>query len=51
MSLLKLPGMYEGLRHVRPGLVTPQILKKCYSTYHIECLRPVHRALNVDKKN
>ena len=27
-----------------------QIPKKCYSTYHIEYLRPVHGALNVDKK-
>ena len=27
-----------------------EIQKKCYSTYHIECLRPVHGALNVDKK-
>ena len=36
---------------VRPCLVPPQIPKKCYSTYHIECLRPVHGALNVDEKN
>ena len=30
--------------------VPPQIPKKCYSIYHIECLRPVHGALNVDEK-
>ena len=33
-----------------PCLVLPQFSKNCYSTYHIECLRPVHRALNVDEK-
>ena len=33
-----------------PCLVSPQIPKKCYSTYHIECLWPVHGALNVDEK-
>ena len=27
-----------------------QNLKKCYSTCHVECLRPVHGALNVDEK-
>ena len=31
--------------------VPPQNFKKCYSTYHIECLRLVHGALNVDEKN
>ena len=30
--------------------VPPQNPKKCYSTCHIECLRPVHGALNVDEK-
>ena len=33
-----------------PCLVPPQILKKCYSICHIECLRPVHGVLNVDEK-
>ena len=27
-----------------------QNLKKCYSTCYIECLRPIHRALNIDEK-
>ena len=31
-------------------LVSPQLLKSCYSICHIEYLRPVHGALNVDKK-
>jgi len=31
-------------------LVLPQNPKKCYSTYPIECLRPVHGVLNVDEK-
>ena len=30
--------------------VPTQNPKKCYSTCHIECLRPVHGALNVDEK-
>ena len=33
-----------------PCLVGPQISKSCYSTCHIECLRPVHGALNVNEK-
>ena len=33
-----------------PCLVPPQLSKSCYSTCHIECLRPVHGALNIDKK-
>ena len=33
-----------------PRLVSPQLPKSCYSTCHIECLRPVHGALNVDEK-
>ena len=33
-----------------PCLVGPQSPKSCYSTCHIECLRPVHGALNVDEK-
>ena len=33
-----------------PCLVPPQLLKSCYSICHIECLRPVHGALNVDEK-
>jgi len=31
-------------------LVPLQLLKSCYSTCHIECLRLVHGALNVDEK-
>ena len=31
-------------------LVPPQFPKSCYNTCHIECLRPVHGALNVDEK-
>ena len=33
-----------------PCLVPPQFPKSCYSTCHIECLWPVHGALNVDEK-
>ena len=33
-----------------PCLVPPQNPKSCYSTCHIEYLRPVHGALNVDEK-
>ena len=33
-----------------PCLVPPQLPKSCYSICHIECLRPVHGALNVDEK-
>ena len=33
-----------------PCLVWTQIPKKCYSSYHIEYLRYVHGALNVDEK-
>ena len=33
-----------------PCLVHPQYPKSCYSTYHIECLRPMHGAFNVDEK-
>ena len=36
--------------HLCPCLVGPQIPKKCYSICHIECLRSVHEALNVDEK-
>jgi len=35
---------------ISPCLVLSQIPKKCYSIYHIECLRSVHRVLNVDEK-
>ena len=35
---------------VSPYLVGPQNPKNYYSIYHIECLRPVHGALNVDEK-
>ena len=31
-------------------LIPPQFPKSCYSTCHIECLRPMHGALNVDEK-
>ena len=30
--------------------VFPQLPKSCYSTCHIECLRSVHGAVNVDEK-
>ena len=33
-----------------PCLVGLQNPKKCYSTCHIECLRFMHGALNVDEK-
>ena len=33
-----------------PCLVGAQLPKSCYSICHIECLRPVHGALNVDEK-
>ena len=33
-----------------PCLVGVQNPKKCYSTCHIECLRLMHGALNVDEK-
>ena len=33
-----------------PCLVPPQYPKKCYSTCHVEYLRPVHGVLNVDEK-
>ena len=35
---------------VSPCLVPSQLPKSCYSTCHIECLQPVHGALNVDEK-
>ena len=35
---------------ISPCLVGLQNSKSCYSTYHIECLRLVHGALNVDEK-
>ena len=37
-------------RDQSPCLVPPQLPKSCYSTCHIECLWPVHGALNVDEK-
>ena len=40
----ELPGEYT------PCLVHPQYPKSCYSTCHIECLRLMHGALNVDEK-
>ena len=33
-----------------PCLVATQFLNSCYSTCHIECLRPMYGALNVDEK-
>ena len=33
-----------------PCLVPPQFPKSCYNTCHIECLRAVHGALNIDEK-
>ena len=35
---------------VRVFSSTVKIFKKCYSNYHIECLRLVHGVLNVDEK-
>ena len=35
---------------VTPCLVGAQLPKGCYSTCHIECLRSMHRALNIDEK-
>ena len=36
--------------NLSPCLVPTQNPKKYYSSYHIECLRPVHGVLNVDEK-
>ena len=42
-------GFYEP-HYIQRVFSYTQNPKKCYSTYHIEYLRPVHRALNVDEK-
>ena len=36
--------------NLSPCLVPPQLPKICYGTCYIECLRPVHGALNIDEK-
>ena len=41
---------YSNNCEVSPCLVGPQNPKSCYSICHIECLRPMHGALNVDEK-
>ena len=38
------------IHEISPGLVGVQNPKKCYSICHIECLRLMHGALNVDEK-
>ena len=35
----------------QPLFSSTQNFKKCYSICHIEYLRPMHGALNVDEKN
>ena len=51
-QLLVSVAVFSGLQSLAltPCLVGPQSPKNCYSTCHIECLRPVHGALNVDEK-
>ena len=46
-----LPQLLACYSHIfSPWLVPTQNPKKCYSSYHIEYLRLVYRALNVDEK-
>ena len=41
---------FQLLNNLSPCLVATQFPKSCYSTCHIECLRSMHGALNVDEK-
>ena len=49
-SLLTCLLLFSHSPPISACLVSPKIPKKCYSAYHIECLRPVHGVLNVDEK-